>query len=166
MNKTKTKKIVILIFAAVLLIAGYLFYSRPMTIKQRYPMLEPDKCTKLTGYYKVDEQTEFTEFTVEKDSKEFQALWELLYEQGYRRSLKDILPRGTRTHPTQEGEFQWEVIFHFDNVVLDDGSVGSGGMFHIQSWYGELDIYFDGETLACYTADQKAWEKEVLGAIG
>ncbi len=165
MNKPKTKNVVISITAIILLIVGYLFYSRPMTIQQRYPMLNLDKCTEITGYYKVDEQIELTEFSIEKDSEEFEALWALLYEQDYRRSLKDILPRETRIHPTEAGDFQWEVVFHFDDVVLNDGSIGSGGMLRIQSWYGELDIHFDGEMLACYTDAQASWEKEVLDAI-
>ena len=89
----------------------------------------------------------------------------LSFASSYRRSLKDILPRGTHIHPTEAGDFQWEVIFHFDNVVLNDGSIGSGGMLRIQSWYGELDIHFDGEILACNTDEQETWEKEVLDAI-
>ena len=165
MKTMKIRKVIIVIALILLCIFGYLFYSRPMSIQQRYPMLNLDKCTEITGYYKVDEQIELTEFSIEKDSKEFEALWALLYEQDYRRSLKDILPRGPRIHPTEAGDFQWEVIFHFDNVVLNDGSIGSGGMLRIQSWYGELDIHFDGEILACNTDEQETWEKEVLDAI-
>lgn len=165
MKKMKAKNVVILISAIILLVAVYLFYSRPMTIQQRYPMLTLDKCIEISGYYKVDEQVELTEFSIDKDSKEFEALWGLLYEQDYRRALKDILPRGTRIHPTEAGDFQWEVIVHFDDVVLNDGSIGSGGMLHIESWYGELDIHFDGEILACYTDEQETWEKAVLEII-
>ena len=54
---------------------------------------------------------------------------------------------------------------HEAHVVLNDGSIGSGGMLRIQSWYGELDIHFDGEILACNTDEQETWEKEVLDAI-
>ena len=76
-----------------------------------------------------------------------------------------MVPRGTRIHKTEAGDFEWEIMFHFDNVVLPDGNIGSGGMLRIQSWYGELDIHFDDEILSCYTNEQKAWSKEVLDII-
>ena len=85
MKTMKIRKVIIVIALILLCIVGYLFYSRPMSIQQRYPMLNLDKCTEITGYYKVDEQIELTEFSIEKDSKEFEALWDLLYEQDYRR---------------------------------------------------------------------------------
>lgn len=112
MKKLKTKKAVVVIFVILILIAAYLFYSRPMTIQQRYPMLSLDKCTELRGYYKIDGQTELTEFTIDKNSEEFEMLWGLLYDKDYHRSLKDLFPRGTRIHPTEPGDFEWEVYFH------------------------------------------------------
>ena len=165
MKKLKTKKAVVMISAILLLIAGYLFYSRPLTIQQRYPVLNLDKCTELRGYYKTDGHTEFTEFTIGKNSEELEILCSLLYEQGYSRSLRDLLPRGTRIHPTEPGDFQWEVYFIFEDVVLPDGNIGSGGILCIQYWYGDLDIHFDGEILSCYTNEQEAWAKEVLNTI-
>lgn len=165
MKKLKTKKAVVMISVILLLIAAYLFYSRPMTIQQRYPMLNLDKCTELRGYYEIDGQTEFTEFTIDKNSEEFEMLCDLLYEQSYCRTLRDILPRGTRIHPTEPGDFEWEVYFHFEDVVLPDGNIGSGGILRIQCWYGELDIHFDGEILSCYTNEQETWAKEVLNTI-
>ncbi len=165
MKKLKTKKAVIMIAVVLFFIAGYLFYSRPMTIQQRYPMLTLDKCTELRGYYEIDEQVEFTEFTIDKNSEEFGILCNLLYEQSYRRSLRDLLPRGTRIHSTKPGDFEWEVYFYFEDVVLPDGNIGSGGVLRILSWYGELDIHFDGEVLSCYTNEQETWAKEVLNTI-
>ncbi|MBQ8564107.1 MAG: hypothetical protein IJ443_09515 [Firmicutes bacterium] len=165
MKKLKTKKAVILIAVTLLFIAAYLFYSRPMTIQQRYPMLNLDKCTELRGYYRLDGQVELTEFTIDKNCKEFEMLCDLLYEQDYRRSLRDLLPRGTRIHPTEPGDFEWEVFFYFENVALPDGNIGSGGILRIQCWYGELDIHFDGEILTCYTDEQETWAKDVLNII-
>lgn len=165
MKKLKTKKAVIMIFVILLLIAVYLFYSRPMTVQQRYPMLNLDKCTELRGYYKIDGQTELAEFTIDKNSEAFEILYDLLYEQSYHRSLRDLLPRETRIHPTEPGDFEWEVCFYFEDVVFSDGNIGSGGILRIQCWYGELDIHFDGEILSCYTNEQEAWAKEVLNTI-
>lgn len=164
MKKLKAKT-VILIAAIFLCIAGYLFYSRPMTIQQHYPMLTLDKCTDLRGHYEIDGQTDFTEFTIDKNSEEFEVLCRLLYDQDYRRSLRNFLPRGTRIHPTESGDFEWEVYFHFEDVEFPDGNIGSGGILRIQYWYGELDIHFDGEMLSTHTKEQEAWAKEVLNAI-
>lgn len=165
MKKTKIYSTIIVITFILLFIAAYLFYSRPMTIQQRYPILTLDKCTELRGYFRLDRQEELTEFTIDKNSTEFKSLCDLLYEQDYRRSLKDLLPRGTRVHPTEPGDFQWEVSFYFEDIVFPDGSIGSGGILSIQSWYGELDIHFDGDVLSCYTNEQETWAKEVLALI-
>ena len=98
MKKVHKKKIIIVAIAAALLIVTYLFYSRPMTVSQLYPMLPLDECTKIRGYYDDGTGPAQVEFNIEKDSEEFQKLCSLFYEQDYRRSLRDILPRGTRTH--------------------------------------------------------------------
>lgn len=165
MKKPKRKRTVIVIAVILLFIAAYLVYSRPLTIQQRYPMLNLDKCTELRGYFRLDGQEELTEFIIDKNSKEFEILYDLLCEQDYCRSLRDLLPRGTRIHPTEPGSFQWEVSFLFEDIVFPDGSIGSGGILSIQSWYGELDIHFDGDVLSCYTSEQQTWAKEVLNAI-
>ena len=165
MKKVHTKKIVIVAIVAVLLIVAYLFYSRPMTISQLYPMFTLDKCTEIRGYYEIGAKAEMSEFTIEKDSDEFQKLCALFWEQEYCRSLRDILPRGTRTHRTEPDDYQWDVYFYFEDITLPDGSTGSGAMLHFQSWYGELDIYFDGETYSCHTSEQEAWAKEILDII-
>ncbi len=143
------------------------FYSRPKTVSQLYPMFTLDKCTEIRGYY-IDTQPGMTEYTIEKDSDEFQKLCALFWEQEYCRSLRDILPRGTRTYQTQPddpNDYQWDVYFCFEDITLPDGSIGSGAMLHFQSWYGELDIYFDGESYSCYTGGQEVWAKEILEII-
>ena len=164
MKKPKMKKAFLLISVTVLLLAAYLIYSRPMTIQQRYPMLDLEQCTDLRGYYEIGGKGR-TEFTIDKNSEDFETLCTLLYEQAYRRSLKDLLPRGTRTHVTQPGDFEWEVFFRFEDAVFPDGSHGSGGILRIAYWYGELDIYFDGEQLSCHTTQQESWAKTFLDAV-
>lgn len=165
MRKPKSKRPVIVIAVIILFVAAYLLYSRPMAIQQRYPMLTLDSCTELRGYYKINEQTEFTEFTIDKNSEAYEILCSLLYEQDYRRSIRDLFSRGTRIHPTEPGDFEWEVYFHFEDAVLSDGNIGSGGILRIQYWYGELDIHFDGDVLSCYTNEQETWANEVLNTI-
>ena len=165
MKAAKKRAIVIVLLAAVLLAASWLFYARPVTILQLHPMLSLEQCTEIRGYYKIGAQEELSEFTVDRDSGGFQALWELFFGQTYRRSLRDLLPRGTRIHAAQPEEFQWEVYFCFEEIGFPDGSSGSGAMLRFQNWYGELDIVFDGETHSYRTGGQETWAAEVLALI-
>ena len=165
MKRLRIKKIVVVLTIAVLLLTAYLIYSRPLTISQLYPILTLDKCTEIRGYYEIGTQAEQTEFAIEQNSEEFQKLCSMFYEQKYRRSLRDILLRGTRIHRTEPDDFQWDVYFYFEDIAFPDGSSGSCAMLHFLSWYGELDIYFDGKTHSCYTSEQEVWTKEVLDII-
>lgn len=164
------KKFMIGSVIAVLLVAAYLIYSRPMTLSQLYPLLPLEKCVGISGYYRTSEQTDgLTQFTIEADSQEFQKLRSLFNEKTYRRSLRDLLPRGTRVHQTTgEFEFQWEVMFHFDTIEFPDGNGSSGPLLQIQYWYGELDIenkgWEEGQRF-CQTGAQDIWSKEILDII-
>ena len=162
MKKTKVIAFLSVIFLCA---AAYLFYSRPMTMQQRFPMLTLDKCTDLHGVYKSDGQADFTVFSFDSSSEEFAALWDLLYAQEYRRSLRDLVPEQTRIHPTGSGGFEWEIFFCFDDVALPDGTIGSGDMLCIQSWYGKLDIWFGDKRLSCYTDEQDPWASQILDII-
>ncbi len=165
MKKLRAKKAVVIIAVLLIFIAVYLFYSRPMTIQQRYPTLTLDKCSGMSGYYEDGTGVALKEFTIDKNSEDFELLCDLLYEQEYHRSLRDLLPRSTRIHRTEPGDSKWEVYFHFEDVVFPDGSTSSGKLLRIESWYGDLDIYFDEEVLSCYTNEQEEWAKEVLNII-
>lgn len=165
MKKLNRKKTISLVSVLILLVFVYLVYSRPMTVSQLYPMLSLEKCTEIRGYYRIGVQTEQTEFTVDQDSEEFQKLCSLFYEQEYRRSFRDLLPRGTRIHRTEPDDFQWDVSFCFEDVEFPDGSSGSGALLHFQNWYGELDIDFNAQTHSCYVNEQEAWAQEILDII-
>jgi len=161
----RKRKIVVLTAAAVLLLVSYLLYSRPMTLSQLYPSLTLDKCVEISGYYEDGKGVSFTNFTAEKDTEAYESLWEMLYEQKYRRSLRDLMPRRSRTHRYQPGDFQWEVIFRFDTVEFPDGNSASGSLLRIQYWYGDLDIHFNGGVRSCHTSEQDTWAKEILDII-
>ena len=159
------RKMIIGIILVILLFTTYSIYSRPKTLLDLYPMLTLDKCVEITGYYRVGEQEEESRFVIEKDSEEFQDLFSHFYWKTYRRSLKDILPRGTRTHRATPDDFQWNVYFTFEPVEFPDGNSCSGMLLHFKNWYGDLDIYFTGERYSCYTNDQEVWLSEVLEII-
>ena len=166
----RKRKTVVMLSLAVLLLVSYLIYSRPMTLSQINPLLPLDKCVEISGYYRTSDDTGgFTQFTIAADSKEFKELCRLFSEKTYRRSLRNLLPRGTRTHQTtSKFEFQWEVFFHFDTIEFPDGNAGSGPLLQVQYWYGDLDIenrVFEKERRICHTAEQDAWAKEILDII-
>ena len=165
MKRPRARKLVLGAIAAVLLLGGYAWYARPVTILELYPMLSLDQCTRIRGYYKIGAQPELSEFTIEQGSAEFEQLCQLFYERDYRRSLKDLLPRGTRVHRTEPDEFRWEVYFVFEDVEFPDGSTGSGDMLQFVNWYGELDIRFNGETHLYQTSEQENWCAQVLEII-
>lgn len=167
---TKTKSMITALSVVVLLLVAYFIYSRPMTLSQINPLLPLDKCVGISGYYRTSDDADgLMQFTIAADSEEFQELCSLFNEKTYRRSLKDLLPRGTRIHQTTgEFEFQWEVMFYFDTIEFPDGNAGSGPLLQVQYWYGELDIenrVFEKESRICHTTEQDAWAKEILDII-
>ena len=95
MRKLNKKRISLGIAAAILLLAlaFYAWYTKPVTLSELYPMLELDKCTQIQGYYEIGTQAEPSEFTIAKNSGEFETLYNLFYEQRYCRSLRDVFPR-------------------------------------------------------------------------
>ena len=159
----KTKLIVTLLLV-ILLIDIYCLYI-PRTLLTRYPMLTLDKCVEITGYYKVGEQEEATQFVIKREDEEFEKLFAQFYYQTFRRSPRDFLPRGTRYHATEPEDFQWNVSFSYSAVEMPDGSVCSGEILQIQNWYGKLDIHFDDQVEACYVKDQQEWTEKVLEII-
>lgn len=165
MKKAGMKKAAALLAVLLVLVAAWLLFSRPMTIRQWYPMLTPEQCTGIEAGYRVGVSGEGTTVFVARDSDDFERLWDLLLEQSYRRSLRDLLPQGTRTHLTQPGDFIWEVCFHFENVELPGGGIGSGGMLSVQYWYGELDIHFEDKRISCRTQDQTQWAQQILDVL-
>ena len=166
MKKFKNRKAVVMLTVLLVLAAAYAFLSRPMTIQQRYPMLTLDKCTGIQGYYQDDTHTELQEFTIDRNSEDFERLWELLCERDYRWSAKGLLMKGTRYHPSERGNFQWEVYFCFDGIETPDGNGHSGTLLRFDRWYdGELNIEGIGESANYHTNEQDDWAKEIFDII-
>ena len=167
MRRPNKKRISLGITVAILLLvlAFYAWYARPVTLLELYPMLKLDKCTQVQGYYEIGTQAEPSEFIIAKNSEEFETLCNLFYEQRYRRSLRDLFPRGARIHRTEPDDFQWDVYFIFEQIEFPDGSTGSGAMLHFKNWYGVFDVHFNGETHAYQVSDQECWGAQVLDII-
>ena len=118
------------------------------------------------GFLSVGSQQERSEFAPPQGSEAFEEVLGLLYDCRYRRTLRDLLVHGTRTHAVQPGDFQWELRLAFEGVELPDGGVGSGPMLHVQYWYGELDFHFNGQTRSCRAKDEMTWAADLLEAFG
>lgn len=166
MGKSNEKKVTLATAVILLLLlAAYFWYARPVTILELYPMLELNKCTQVQGYYEIGTQPEQSEFTIAQDSTKFNMICDLFYQQKYCRSIKGLLPRGTRMNRTEPDDFQWDVYFVFENVIFPDGSTGSGAMLHFTNWYGDLEIHFNGETYSYRANEQDSWAEQVLDII-
>ena len=164
MTGKKIRRIILLIIAA-LLIAAALIYTRPMTIAQHCPGLDLSECQQIRGYYHDGTTVALVQFILEPEDPAFAQVMELFEGRTFRRSLRSLLPQGTRTHRTQEGDFQWEVYFRFEQVPLPDGSTVSGDILQFNNFYGELDLSFDGDSWRVTTSKQKQWLTEVMKVI-
>jgi len=160
------KRVLVWVCVLLILAVAYLIFSRPVTPDQLYPMLSPEKCVEIRGYYVIGTQKEATEFSVAPDTEAFESLYDLFFTRSYRRSLKDLLPRGTRYHSAEPEDFRWEVFFSYEDVEFPDGSRGSGPILQFYNWYGELDLFFAGERHVYHTKGQENWAKVVLDTIG
>ncbi len=142
-----------LILAAALFL-GYLLYSKPMTLSQLYPMIKMEDCAEIKGFYGIGSLMDSTEFSFDRSSEEFWKLLMLFDRQEYRRSLKNILPRGTKIHQIEgSNDIWWDVHLRFENLTMPDGSISSGSLrFH--NWYGELEIFFDSESYICFPKER------------
>lgn len=155
------------VFFVVLLCVGVLAfaYTRPLTIEQRYPVLDLAQCTQIRGYYYDGTGVEDTRFTIEPDDPHFDEVVELFQSAAFRKSLRNLFPQGTKIHRYSDGDFAWEVMFRFENVRFPSGDVGSGDMLHIRNFFGEISLFFDGEEISCSLRDQAQWAGDVMRIV-
>lgn len=156
--------------AALLLCAvmAGLVYTRPLTLGERYPVLDISQCMEIHGYYDNGNGLEDTEFTIYPDDPDFDEALELFRPAVFRTRPGNILPQRpqrTRTHRYGEGDFGWDVILRFEDVLFPSGDTGSGDMLRIDNFYGDLELHFDGETVKCSVNNQERWLKDVMDII-
>lgn len=149
----------------ICIVVASLIYTRPQTIEQRYSLLDISNCTGIKGYYFVAPGVEDTEFQISSDDSRFAELIQLLQSVQIKKKLSNILPQGTKTHRLYDGDFKWELMLHFDDVSHPSGSHGSGHMFHIRNFFGDVGISFDGEEIWYSVSNQEQWLRDVLDII-
>ena len=169
-NLLMRKKVKWIILAVMLvgITAFVCIYTRPLEIEQRYPVLDLSQCTQIRGYYYIytgANVVDDTLFIISPDDIHFDDMLELFQSASFRNKLRNILPEGTKTHVLQDGDFRWEVMFHFENVRFPNGDTGSGGILHIRNFFGDVELFFDGEQTKCSVKNQEKWLQDVLDII-
>lgn len=161
----KGVKTTIIVAALLCMIAFVLVYTRPLTIEQRYPVLDISQCTQIRGYYFNGTEIEDTPFVIYPDDPHFDEMIELFRFAAFKTKLRNIFPQGTKTHRQSDGDYQWEVMFRFEDVLFPSGDMGSGDMLHIRNFFGDIDLSFDGEQVNCSVKNQEQWLKDVMSII-
>lgn len=161
--KKKTKWLAASILAGGLLAAAV--YTRPQTIARRYPFLDLDQCAQIHGYYSEGIQAEDTRFLITPEDPHFKEVLRLFGSPAFRTKLRNLLPRGTKTHRYSEGDFQWSVMLRFENILFPSGDTGTGELLHVDNFYGDLTLHSNGETVQCGFSGQEQWSRDVMDIL-
>jgi len=152
--------------AALLCIAAFaVVYTRPLTIEQRYPVLDLSQCILIRGYFNSGASAEDSQFMIAPDDPHFDEMIELFQSTPFRTNLRNILPQGTKIHPYEDGDYKWSVMLRFEDVLFPNGDTGSGDMLHINNFFGDVDLSFDGKQVECSVKNQKQWLKAVMSIL-
>lgn len=149
-----------------------LAYTQPQTLHQRYPAIQLADCDQIrilaSEEVGPDQRAEY-DVTVVPGDPAFDQLMELLNDRNFSRSLRTLFPVGTNRHMTQPGDFQWELIFDYEeSVPMPDGSAGSGALLTVRNFYGQLSVsgYANGGAVwQANTMGQKQWLEDIMAAI-
>lgn len=134
----KRKSWLICILAAALVLAGYFWYTRPMTLAELCPDLPLDRITGISGWYRFPD-SEIQNFTLAEEQAD--ALLTLVKDQTFRPSLANLLPRGG-VRFASGGDFSWTVNFEFRGEPLRDtkGNGHTGVLLQLEDFFGELSV--------------------------
>lgn len=158
------------IAAALLCIVIAAFvYTRPLTIEQRYPVLDLSQCTLIRGYFfeyqgALGPDSKTIQFTIAPDDPQFDEMIELLRSTAFETSLRNILPRGTKHHEYQDGDFEWMVTFQFEDVLFPNEDI-VGEVVRIHNDCGDVALCFQGEDVECSVKNQAQWVKDVMSIV-
>lgn len=159
----KRWKILIAVIVLLVIAACILFYTRPRTIEQRYPVLDLSQCVRISGDYRNGTGEEFVSFDITPDDPHFEELIELLRSPSFRTKLYNMFPPETKTY--QGSAFYWDVVLTFDDVTFPDGHTVSGDLLRVTNFFGDLELHFDGRSTFCRTSNQEQWLNDVMNVI-
>ena len=166
----KKRSLVCLLLVLAVFLAGsaILWYTRPMTIQQLCPEVDLTQCSSITAYYEVVPSAEQERIVLEQSSPAFQAILKELQDRTFSRSLTSLLPRGTRTVRTTDGDFQWELLLEFDStIVTPDGNGHQGMLLRLRNFFGRLslDHMLADRTWDVTTKDQEVCVSQVMDTV-
>lgn len=167
MNKRVVRILSVLLLVVVVLAIA--IYKRPMTIEQLYPGIELKDCKSIKAFSYADyagAEPNSEPVIYPAGSEEFEAIVNRLQGRTFRKSLRNLLPSGTKQHIAAPGDFQWELILTFDDTLLPDGTTGRGDIVHFRNFYGTLEYYdMNGNTIRCNTAGQAQWLENIMAIL-
>ena len=171
--KKNRRKLIILALIVILLLVGYIVYTRPMSLAQLYPNTDFSHLSLMEGYRLVPDSPGSApfnqeEFRAEPGSETYESLLKLLTEQEYRRSVLSPLRKGRRSYSSQAGDKLWCVTLFFDREDLPNGSF-TGSMLHIGTTFGKLDMSPSSpqeKFCTFFMKDQKTWNEAIYDLIG
>lgn len=167
---TRGKRLFLLVLA-LLVLAGAVFalwYTRPQSLEALCSELPLDlsDCDSIQARGSIHTgQTRSIpfSFTLTRDDPVFSSLLAAFQDRSFSRSLATLLPRGTWYHAAQPGEFEWELIFQFDDpVLLPSGDTAVGALLSIRNFYGRVELSCGQQTLRLSTRNLDAWLTEVM----
>lgn len=167
--KKKSLVLLLLVLAVLLSGGGAMWYTRPMTLRQLCPEVDLSQCSSITVYYEVVPSAVGNErLVLERDDPAFDTLLKELQGRTFSRSLTSLLPRGTQTVRTMDGDFQWELLLEFDTtIVTPDGNGHQGMLLRLRNFFGRLslDHMLADRSWNVTTSDQEAWVSQVMDII-
>ena len=161
----KRKSWLICILTAALVLAGYFWYTRPMTLDRLCPDLPLDQITGVSGWYRFP-NSEIQNFTLEEEQVD--ALLTLVKRQTFRRSPANLLPRGG-VRFASGGDFTWLVNFEFRGEPVRDaaGNGHTGVLLQLEDFWGELSVSdnFVKKDWEVRSPDFSQWRQDVFSII-
>ena len=129
------KKVILLLLLAFFSVLA-LFYRRSLPLEKIFPTLDLSQCTRITlqgeFYKKSPRESIAYHRAFGPGEEEFDQLLSLLKQANFRRSLWGLLPgKGTRSHPIQTGDLQWEI-----HCLFPDSSL------RVQNFFGDFTLNF------------------------
>ena len=161
------KRVKATIFVVLLLciVAFVLVYTRPLTLAQRYPVLDLSQCTQIQGSYSDTADMGEIQFTIHPEDPHFHEMIELFQSAAFQTRLRNIFPQGTKTHRYNDGDFKWFVAFRFEDVAFPNGGTGSGALLQINNFFGDIELSFDGKQVNCAAKNQEQLLSDVMNTI-
>lgn len=158
------KTVAVILAVVCVIVITVLIYSRPMSISEICEGIDITKRAVLQGSYSVY-PVGLTEFEIGQDDAQFGPVMELLTGQKFRRSVRSLLPQGTKVYPLTDGVFKWDILCEMREPVQIDGENVSGTVIRISDYYGELEIECVGKIWRCSTSGQEQFVTDVLDVL-